>query len=328
MSIEVRRVQRLGSSSLVVTIPKEWASRLGIQAGSKVYLIDEGDSIRISSTLVSMKNSTHIKIDLSRFDAKTASNAVNCIYLAGLSEATVKVSGDLEEVLYLMRMKSDSLTGVDVSANPEGVVKIKILLDIERVDVSNLILSLGFNATRFLKLLTRVTSKGSVEPSDLQEASFLWREYTRIQHTIIRYIVAKKLRESTMIDIQHTSLAASYLGFVNDTLWNTIRLLDKMKITGLPEDFEKLAGEIGSLITLVTRLVISPSSKRLREAFETVSMLQKRVESMLVSSKEPGLIFLLTRLHDILRILNIVMYIAACKNILSNIQVESQETPQ
>lgn len=325
MSIEVRRVQRLGSSSLVVTIPKEWASRLGIKAGEKVYLIDEGDSIRITPTVAGMENSSSIRIDLSRLDANMASNAVNCIYLAGVSEARIKVSGNVEDALYAMRMKSDSLSGVDVSADPQGNVDVKILLDIDKIDVSNLMISLGFNATRLLKLLLRVASKGSLDPADLQEASFLWREYTRLQHTIIRYIVTKKLGRTSMIDIQHTSLAASYLGFVNDTLWNTIRLLGSVKIPSLPEGVGESIERLESLIMMVARLIVSPNVKRLKEAYEEVSRLREIVESMLASAGDPGIAFILTRLHDVIRILNIEVYIAACKTILAHVEVDREK---
>jgi len=40
MSMEVRRVQRLGSSSLVITLPKEWTRRLGIKPGDQILLYD------------------------------------------------------------------------------------------------------------------------------------------------------------------------------------------------------------------------------------------------------------------------------------------------
>ncbi|MEB3816592.1 MAG: AbrB/MazE/SpoVT family DNA-binding domain-containing protein [Desulfurococcales archaeon] len=44
---ELRRVQRLGGSSLVVTIPKHWAKRLNIRPGDEVAVIDEGEVLKI-----------------------------------------------------------------------------------------------------------------------------------------------------------------------------------------------------------------------------------------------------------------------------------------
>jgi len=40
-----RKVQRLGASSLIVTLPKEWARRNGVDVGDTVSLIDAGDRL-------------------------------------------------------------------------------------------------------------------------------------------------------------------------------------------------------------------------------------------------------------------------------------------
>ncbi|WP_062662460.1 AbrB/MazE/SpoVT family DNA-binding domain-containing protein [Aeropyrum camini] len=43
----VRRLQKLGSSSLVVTLPKEWVREMGLKQGDPVYVVIEGGSLRI-----------------------------------------------------------------------------------------------------------------------------------------------------------------------------------------------------------------------------------------------------------------------------------------
>ncbi len=52
---DLRRVQRLGGSSLVVTIPKQWARKIGLGPGDQVAIIDEGSTLRIVP--VSLSNS-------------------------------------------------------------------------------------------------------------------------------------------------------------------------------------------------------------------------------------------------------------------------------
>ncbi|MEM3226367.1 MAG: AbrB/MazE/SpoVT family DNA-binding domain-containing protein, partial [Saccharolobus sp.] len=46
--IETRKVQRLGSSSLFITLPKKWINKWGIKPGDKVILeaLDDG-SLRL-----------------------------------------------------------------------------------------------------------------------------------------------------------------------------------------------------------------------------------------------------------------------------------------
>jgi phosphate uptake regulator len=45
--LEVRKVQRLGSSSLIITLPKSWVNKVGIKAGDSVYIIEREKELRI-----------------------------------------------------------------------------------------------------------------------------------------------------------------------------------------------------------------------------------------------------------------------------------------
>ena len=45
--MNIRKVQKLGTSSLVVTLPKEWAKRVGIEPGDSVYVIEDGSQLRL-----------------------------------------------------------------------------------------------------------------------------------------------------------------------------------------------------------------------------------------------------------------------------------------
>lgn len=45
--MEIRKVQKLGTSSLIVTLPKSWVNRLGIKPGDSVYLVEKENELRI-----------------------------------------------------------------------------------------------------------------------------------------------------------------------------------------------------------------------------------------------------------------------------------------
>jgi len=38
----VRKVQRLGGSSLIITLPKQWAKKLGIKVGDEIQVVEDG----------------------------------------------------------------------------------------------------------------------------------------------------------------------------------------------------------------------------------------------------------------------------------------------
>jgi looped-hinge helix DNA binding domain, AbrB family len=37
----VRKVQRLGGSSLIITLPKQWAKKLGIKVGDEIQVVED-----------------------------------------------------------------------------------------------------------------------------------------------------------------------------------------------------------------------------------------------------------------------------------------------
>jgi len=43
----VRKVQRLGGSSLIITLPKQWAKKLGIKVGDEIQVVEDGDRLLI-----------------------------------------------------------------------------------------------------------------------------------------------------------------------------------------------------------------------------------------------------------------------------------------
>jgi phosphate uptake regulator len=45
--VETRKIQRLGSSSLVVTLPKNWARKNNLRPGDPIYMVDEGGHLKI-----------------------------------------------------------------------------------------------------------------------------------------------------------------------------------------------------------------------------------------------------------------------------------------
>ena len=45
--VETRKIQRLGSSSLVVTLPKNWARKNNLKPGDPIYMVDEGGHLKI-----------------------------------------------------------------------------------------------------------------------------------------------------------------------------------------------------------------------------------------------------------------------------------------
>ncbi len=82
-----RKIQKLGSSSLVITIPKSWATRLGLKAGDKVVVVDEGDHLKIMPyDPLSTSNKTTIRLPFKKVleNEEVTKSLIKCLYLCGI----------------------------------------------------------------------------------------------------------------------------------------------------------------------------------------------------------------------------------------------------
>lgn len=84
-SVMRRRIQRLGGSSLIITIPKSWARKIGLKVGDDVVIVNEGDHLRIyppDSRLIQVAESTKIRIPW-YLRGDPLSLLINCLYSKG-----------------------------------------------------------------------------------------------------------------------------------------------------------------------------------------------------------------------------------------------------
>ncbi len=88
---EIRRVQRLGGSSLVVTIPKHWARRMSIGPGDEVAVIDEGDSLKIAPLTPTSRKRRILRVKLNPAILRLGpSRIASCAYIAGYAGVSLE----------------------------------------------------------------------------------------------------------------------------------------------------------------------------------------------------------------------------------------------
>jgi AbrB family looped-hinge helix DNA binding protein len=316
MSVEVRRVQKLGASSLVVTIPKDWARRLGIEPGTRVYVIDEGDSVRIIPV-------NHGQGEVPVLEAPpnpaAASNLVVCVYLSGLSEARVRVRShpDIHSILLAMKDKAFSLLGVQVDELGEGEAFVRVALDLDKLDLGNLIRSLSTNASRALALLEKII--GGTPPGNIRmDAELLERDFLRNQYAIIRYLMVKHASTLSLVSNYYTALATGYIGFAIDILINLIKILPENSRLedGELERATRLIRRVEEAVTLETRILASPSVRRIGELLAMIKLAREEAREAMLSAGSPLAAIIYSKLHDVIRIVNLSSYVALCRALM------------
>ncbi len=88
LSVQVtkRRVQRLGGSSLIVTLPKNWVKKLGLIAGDEVIVVDEGTHLKILPSTGDTER--RLKSMIVKYSSNTKnlklSEIVECAFIKGV----------------------------------------------------------------------------------------------------------------------------------------------------------------------------------------------------------------------------------------------------
>lgn len=311
MEIDVRRVQRVGTSSLVVTLPKEWARRHNLAPGSQVMLVDEGDSIKIMP--VSRTKDAAMELDLSKLPEKLAVSTPLCIYLSPASEAEVAFPS--RKALADAKQRSLNLMGLQIFDTPEGErARIEVLLDPSRIDISKLLKTLTVSVRETVELLVKVLrgeGDGVEEKVELVRTQFL-----RTHYIVLRYLAAKYTRKGGLENYQVT-LSTSYAGFAIDLLQELILTAKRLTLNGVDgEDLESLiniARGIEVSGDLLFRTLANPSVKRLVELQGELMKTRALSEQLMLGAKSKAAAVIAGKLHDITRLMIISSYVAVCR---------------
>ncbi|MCE4617692.1 MAG: AbrB/MazE/SpoVT family DNA-binding domain-containing protein [Desulfurococcales archaeon] len=314
MEIELRKIQRIGSSSLVVTLPKEWAKRLGLLPGSRVMLIDEGESIRIKPLDGSTQNP--IRLDLTKIPDKLAASVPLCIYLSPVSDAEVLFPSI--ESREDARTRQFNLMGLHMIDSLEDTsAKIEILLDQSRIDIPKLLKSLSVIVSKTTHLLLDAL-KGKAENVS-EKNSVLRNQFLRTHYIVLRQL-ASRYSEKGGIENYQVTLSTSYSGFAIDLLQELVNMVDKLVNEPIPEEdagkLENMINGIEKVGNLLFRVLASPSVSKLSELYQQLHIARKLSEDLMVNANSRAAAVIGGRLYDIIRLLMIASYVAVCRVIM------------
>ncbi len=113
-----RRIQKLGGSSLIITLPKSWAKKLGLDVGDTVVVVDEGDYLKIfppDSRMIQIAETIRFKLPQSLTEVGLTP-VIECLYLKGYKKFVIQVSqGDYKEIAKLVEEAKSHPKVKDVS---------------------------------------------------------------------------------------------------------------------------------------------------------------------------------------------------------------------
>ncbi len=157
--VEKRKIQKTGSSSYIVTLPKEWIDSMGLKSGDYVLIYEhEGKLVITPPKLESGVLSGEIKV-LKPVDNEQIFRILVAMYLSGYSNITITFNQSIPDLAKrLSDLKNRArikLAGVEVVDETYNSVVMKILLDLKELPL--------IRATRRLHLIVNNMLKDALE---------------------------------------------------------------------------------------------------------------------------------------------------------------------
>ncbi len=200
--MEVRKVQTTAAGTFLVTIPKDWASRIGLVKGGHVNLELEDEDVIVSA--VSKRPSAQSRpLDIDKVkDRKMLELSISASYIQG-HDVTEIVSKDkvLPEQKRWIRETADNLVGVEVAEEYSDRVVLQNLVDPRVFDLdrsmqkfSDSSLAVLGDAMIGLRKRDRVLAQDAYERG--RQSTKLYRLLMRLSLQILRN---RKLRDEMKV---------------------------------------------------------------------------------------------------------------------------------
>ena len=324
MVVETRKLQRLGSSSLVVTLPREWIKRMELKPGDVVYLVVEGDTIRITPSnreSSSLRAEAVFKADEVK-DRDLVSKAVSCLYILGYDNVLFRLPEDDIALQNAVRMAASRLSGLEASEAMDGNITIRYLLDPSKVEVSTTIRSMGLVVSSLAKLSRKIV-EGLEEREAAQSLKLLREELFRNQHMVMRFLVtgvdARRLAKPS--NTYSLMIGTSLLGLIGGVLLDISQTLLERRPKHVDVLIQALS-VVEELVPVITSLLVSPSLQRSRNALKRIEETLEAVKMRVKNCRDNVETIVLSYIYQALRILFIISNTILCNAIASSKYLE------
>ena len=172
--METRKLQEVGGGTYTVSIPKAWARRLGLEAGTPVHLythLDGSVVVRSRATDGGQLDATRVELAVDRDgrdDSAVVTRTLRAALAVGFDRVTLAREGsftDAERRAVAAAVRE--LVGVEVVDEREGELVVRSLLDASDVSVRQSVVQLSFVARSMLREATAVLLDGDRDgPAD------------------------------------------------------------------------------------------------------------------------------------------------------------------
>ncbi|EHP68311.1 MAG: phosphate uptake regulator PhoU [Metallosphaera yellowstonensis] len=197
--MEVRRVQKFGKSTLMVSLPADWVKEVGLNPGESIYLeVDEDGSLKVYPPNLKSDNAPkEMRVRISTTTSpELVTRIIHSLYILGFDRVYIETTnGPLtEDLLRKIKETARSLIGLEIVSQDVTSIQIQSFLDPTKYNIGSLINRL----TNTLKQMLHYLSLGIREASRtfLQEVIELEKEVDRLYYLSLRQLLLAQVNRS------------------------------------------------------------------------------------------------------------------------------------
>jgi phosphate uptake regulator len=146
-AMETRKIQQVGGGTYTVSLPKEWATAADIEPGAVVALHSHIDGTLVVQTGVDEADDEPLTLSVGDSDPTCVERALRAAYAAGVDNVELDApDGVTDETSRCVERVTRSLTGVTVTESTETTIRVRSLLDVGEVSITQSVRQLQFAA--------------------------------------------------------------------------------------------------------------------------------------------------------------------------------------
>ena len=313
--VEARKIQRLGTSSLVVTLPKSWADRVNLKPGDTVYVVVEGETVRIvPGTLPPPEPMESLVIELSDREADIlASHVVKCLYVLGYSNVKIKLGKSDINVINKILESAQSLLGAEASCIGDNTIRFTVPLDASKLGVKDAIHGIVRNLSIMIGALADIVA--SHPEMNIDKVKLLYNEIYRLHNFIIREMILFLRSGRVPLGVEAPPyIVLNALSLLGEASSLTLRAAEGIarfsRVTRKDKETVKaMADDIKVLVERLGAILVEPSVENAVKLLEDIGGTRAKY------LKEPGTpleAYIQSKLEDVLDLLRVAGIIALC----------------
>lgn len=148
-SMETRKVQMTGGSTYTVSLPKEWATKHGVEAGGIVGFYPDGDALILTHRTGEERSKG--ELDISVLRGEDLVRGIMTMYVSGFDVISLSADRITTDQRRVIREATGSIVGLEVLEETADRVVLQDLLDSSELSIHNAITRMRLIATSMLE---------------------------------------------------------------------------------------------------------------------------------------------------------------------------------